>query len=90
MAPFEVPIHAWLRGPLREWAEAMLSRERLESEGFFAPGPVRAAWTEHLSGARNRGEELWAVLMFQAWHDHWLRRPPVWDSTPAQIGGARC
>jgi asparagine synthase (glutamine-hydrolysing) len=87
---FEVPMDAWLRGPLREWAEAMLSSDRLAGEGFFAPGPIRAAWAEHLGGARNRGEELWTVLMFQAWHEHWLRRRPAWYSAPAQIEAARC
>jgi asparagine synthase (glutamine-hydrolysing) len=78
---FEVPIDAWLRGPLRDWAEALLDAGRLATEGFFTPAPIRAAWAEHLSGIRNRGEDLWAVLMFQAWHEHWLARRPAWDSS---------
>ncbi len=65
---FGVPLDSWLRGPLRDWAEGLLSRSRLEEEGFFAPAPVRRAWKEHLSGRRNHQHKLWAVLMFQAWH----------------------
>lgn len=61
------PIAAWLRGALRAWAEDLLSKERLEREGFLQPGPIRQAWEEHLSGRRNRQQELWSVLMFQAW-----------------------
>ncbi len=65
---FGVPLDSWLRGPLRDWAEGLLSRSRLEEEGFFAPAPVRRAWKEHLSGRRNHQHKLWAALMFQAWH----------------------
>ena len=65
---FGVPIDAWLRGPLREWAEALLDENRLRREGFFVPAPIRAKWAEHLSGRRNWQYPLWHVLMFQSWH----------------------
>ena len=64
---FGVPIGAWLRGPLREWAEGLLDESRLKREGFINPAPVRLKWDEHLSGQRNWQHSLWPVLMFQAW-----------------------
>jgi asparagine synthase (glutamine-hydrolysing) len=64
---FTVPIESWLRGPLRAWAEDLLSAERLRREGFFNPEPVRQKWIEHVSGKRNWPNFLWHVLMFQAW-----------------------
>lgn len=64
---FGVPIDGWLRGPLRDWAEALLDPDRIEREGFFDAAPIRAKWEEHLSGERNWQYQLWNILMFQAW-----------------------
>ncbi len=66
-AGFGVPVGKWLRGPLREWAESLLTEKRLEAEGYFYSAPVRQKWAEHLSGRRDHTASLWTVLMFQAW-----------------------
>ena len=64
---FAVPVDRWLRGPLRDWAEALLEESRLRREGFFHPAPIRQKWNEHLQSRHNWIAPLWCVLMFEAW-----------------------
>jgi asparagine synthase (glutamine-hydrolysing) len=73
---FGVPIDSWLRGPLRDWGEALLDEQRLALGGLFDTRPIRAKWAEHLSGRRNWQYLLWCVLMFEAWRESQLRDTP--------------
>jgi asparagine synthase (glutamine-hydrolysing) len=64
---FGVPVGAWLRGPLRAWAEDLLSPSALAATNIFDPVVVRACLAEHMSGRRNWQGALWTVLQLQAW-----------------------
>ncbi|MCF8495394.1 MAG: asparagine synthase (glutamine-hydrolyzing) [Alphaproteobacteria bacterium] len=69
---FGIPHGAWLRGPLKDWAEALLDERRLKDEGLFNPAPIRRAWADHTAGRRDWGQHLWIILMAQAWRERWL------------------
>lgn len=64
---FGVPVDSWLRGPLRDWAEDLLSEQMLLRFGLLQPKPIRQKWEEHLQGRHNWQYHLWDVLMLQAW-----------------------
>jgi len=70
-AGFAIPVGEWLRGPLRDWAEELLSEDKLIEDGLFNPEPIRRLWAEHLSGRHDRTTGIWTILMFQAWRKRW-------------------
>jgi asparagine synthase (glutamine-hydrolysing) len=69
---FGLPIDSWLRGPLKDWVESLLNEKDLTDVGYMNAANVRAMWNDHLSGRKNLQYELWNILMFRAWQEHWL------------------
>jgi len=65
---FEIPIGEWLSGSLRQWAGDLLSPESLRRSDVFHPDLVESMWNEHCGSKRRWTYRLWAILMFQAWH----------------------
>ena len=69
---FMPPLASWLRGPLKEWADALLDERCLREQGILQPGLVQARWRHHLSTGNGRVEwcsPLWNVLTLQAWFE---------------------
>jgi asparagine synthase (glutamine-hydrolysing) len=72
---FGIPIDAWLRGPLRDWAASLLEPRRIAEQGIFDAAVLQRSWDDHLSGRGNHAYRLWDVLMFQSWFD--THRPRI-------------
>jgi len=68
---FSVPIGAWLRGPLREWAESLLEPRRLVDGELLRPEPIRRAWSTVVGGSDASALGIWSVLLFQQWRARW-------------------
>ena len=66
---FGVPLHDWLRGPLREWADSKLDPARVARHGVFDTAEVQHIWQEHIRGYSNNAATLWPILMFDSWAD---------------------
>ncbi|MES3034520.1 MAG: asparagine synthase (glutamine-hydrolyzing) [Gemmatimonadota bacterium] len=63
---FWVPLAAWLRGPLRPWAEALIESSAVDSGELLDVEMVRRLWSQHVNGVANHGERLWPVLSLLA------------------------
>jgi asparagine synthase (glutamine-hydrolysing) len=61
---FDVPLRAWLRGPL-----APIVSDAIESlpETWFSREMLRARLAEHRSGARDHSNMLWSLLVLERW-----------------------
>lgn len=64
---FGLPIGVWLKGPLYDWAEDLLSEKRIIDDGYFYAEPIRRKWKEHNEEKGSWEHSLWNVLMFNAW-----------------------
>jgi asparagine synthase (glutamine-hydrolysing) len=69
---FSVPIGAWLRGPLRDWAEELLFSGEPESRQYLQLEKTRPRWIRLQSGDDREALAFWAVLMFESWRRHWI------------------
>lgn len=68
---FGVPLGDWLTGPLRPWAEELLSEEKLRRQGVLNTRLVRQRWSEQLSGEGQWQHLIWNILVFQQWSEYW-------------------
>lgn len=69
-----VPLSAWLRGPLQDWAERALSAEVLESAGMNLAA-VRGLFEKHQRREADHGRALWALMVVSEWLS-WLKSRP--------------
>ncbi len=68
---FSVPLAAWLRGELKEFAYAHLINGK-GIPNFFNMDQIHLFWEAHQSGKRNFGTILWAFLMFELWYQTFM------------------
>lgn len=69
---FSVPIADWLRGPLRDWGNDLLSSSRTSTPEPFRMDWVQRVWSDFQSRRSENALGLWAILMFKAWESRWV------------------
>ncbi len=70
---FSVPIDAWLRGPLREWAGDLLAADSVRRTSVLDADGGAAAWAAFDQGRGPSGLDLWALVVLRAWEERWAR-----------------
>lgn len=66
---FNVPVDAYLRGPLKTLGNRLLDQQAERLEPFFRPDAIRNAWREHIDGTSRLSYVLWSALTFAAWRE---------------------
>jgi asparagine synthase (glutamine-hydrolysing) len=64
---FGVPIAKWVKGPLKELFEDLLSADRIRREGFFNPEYVTTLFHDHLMSKKDNRKQLWTLLVWELW-----------------------
>jgi asparagine synthase (glutamine-hydrolysing) len=72
---FSIPVHQWIRGPMRDVAEDLLSRASLERVGVIDVNEALNAKAAHMERRTQLGFELWGLMVLVAWHRARLERP---------------
>ncbi len=85
---FSIPLDRWLRGDLRDWAEALLSDHALIDIAGLEHAAVSELWTRHQARSTNNGTKLWTILMLLDWLTHY--RDHLVGSVPADTRWAAC
>ena len=70
---FDIPLGVWMREELRDFVRDVLAPERLRAQGYFDAGYVQRILKEHMEGSHNHRQRLWPLVIFQFWHDHYLK-----------------
>ena len=71
---FGVPINEWLRKPLNDWGNELISDNNLKYHGLFNIKEVKNIWDLHQKGKFNFGMQLWNILIFQSWYERWMKK----------------
>jgi asparagine synthase (glutamine-hydrolysing) len=73
---FALPmVGGWFRDQLRDYIVEMLTDSRALSRGYFRQPVLRGLLDRHLSGREDNGRQLWALMMFEAWHREFVDSP---------------
>jgi asparagine synthase (glutamine-hydrolysing) len=70
---FSIPVAAWLRGDLEDFARQVLSADTVARQGFFRPDAVRALIDEHVHGRTDLSRQIWGLMSFTLWFDSYAR-----------------
>jgi asparagine synthase (glutamine-hydrolysing) len=64
---FGIPIAKWVKGPLRELFEDLLSYDKIEKEGILNPSYVSSLLQDHLANKKDNRKQLWTLLVWELW-----------------------
>lgn len=73
---FSIPVHQWIRGPMAEIIQDLLSPAALDKLEFLDSKATQRVIIDHFSGRRSYGFELWGLAVLVAWYRVRIAQPP--------------
>jgi asparagine synthase (glutamine-hydrolysing) len=70
---FAIPIENWLMNDLKHQVNYYLDTDKIKKQGIFNLTYIEKLRSEFLNGKKELGVKLWYLLMFQMWHEKWMR-----------------
>ena len=67
---FSIPMKYWLRNSMKPMMLDLLSNGSLQKHGYFNHQVVARWIQEHLEGRDNHSHRLWALMVFEMWHNN--------------------
>jgi asparagine synthase (glutamine-hydrolysing) len=64
---FTVPLSAWFRGDLTNYAREVLLSPEARQRGYFDPASLGKTLAMHRAGVKDAGTVIWNLLMFELW-----------------------
>jgi len=82
---FDIPVHSWLRGPLRELLIETLSARAVAGSSVFSTEGVQEMIDAHLQHRENWGYHLWGLITLFLWLKRWGVSAPAARLKEAEI-----
>jgi asparagine synthase (glutamine-hydrolysing) len=76
---FEMPIDAWLRGPLRAMFESVVLGSQTRVVDLVDQATARKLYRAHQRGTGRHGAVLWSLLVLARWAERYLGSSPQPD-----------
>jgi asparagine synthase (glutamine-hydrolysing) len=69
---FGIPLANWIKDELRELTQDLLSKDKIKNQGVFNYDYIDRLLKEHFSGKKDNRKLLWALMVFEMWHEKYF------------------
>ncbi len=69
---FSLPLNQWFRGPLKEFARALLLSDRAKARGYFRAHAIDDMLKQHAGRRWNHGDKIWSLICLEQWHRDYI------------------
>lgn len=69
---FGVPIGLWFKNEIKNMTQEILFNSNCSQRGYFNIESIRWMWNQHQRGITNFDYHLWALLIFELWHQKFI------------------